>query len=150
MRKRLLIIILLTLGFNAVKAQILHPVEWSYGYKRLRAGAAIVFMKAKIGEGWHVYSQAVPEGGPVKTNFKFTSGPGYTTVGKTFEPKPVSKYEKAFNMTVSYFEHEVIFRQKLKLTGKVPVTVRGTLEYMTCNDKQCLPPEDIDFSVVIN
>jgi thiol:disulfide interchange protein DsbD len=27
--------------------------------------------------------------------------------------------------------------------------VRGTLEYMTCNDRQCLPPEDIDFAIEV-
>jgi hypothetical protein len=26
---------------------------------------------------------------------------------------------------------------------------KGKIEYMTCNDQKCLPPEDINFSVAI-
>ncbi|WP_341871380.1 hypothetical protein [Spirosoma oryzicola] len=52
-------------------------------------------------------------------------------------------------MEVSYFEKEVIFQQKVKLTGKSPQVVKGTIEYMVCNDKQCLPPDEIPFSVSI-
>jgi len=51
-------------------------------------------------------------------------------------------------MDVSYFEKSVVFQQKIKLNA-AQVTVKGQLEYMTCNDKQCLPPEDLDFEVVV-
>ena len=33
-----------------------------------------------------------------------------------------------------------------KKAGNV-AAVKGQLEYMTCNDKKCLPPEDVDFSI---
>ena len=49
-------------------------------------------------------------------------------------------------MNVSYFENSVVFQQKIKLK-KAATTVKGKLEYMTCNDQKCLPPEDLDFSV---
>jgi hypothetical protein len=49
---------------------------------------------------------------------------------------------------VSFFEKEVVFQQKIKLKAG-QATVKGTLEYMTCNDHQCLPPDDIDFSIPV-
>jgi len=56
--------------------------------------------------------------------------------------------EKAFGMEVAYFENEVIFQQKIRLkTGQA--TVSGTLEYMTCNDQKCLPPDDLEFSIPV-
>ncbi len=129
-------------------AQILKPVSWSYGAKKINATEAVVFLKATIGEGWHVYSQHVKDGGPVKTSFTFNPSDDYSLDGATVEPTPISRYEKSFGMEVGYFEHSVIFQQKLKLkTGAT--SVKGTLRYMTCNDSQCLPPESIDFDIPV-
>jgi DsbC/DsbD-like thiol-disulfide interchange protein len=129
-------------------AQILTPVKWSYGFKKTGKQEAVIFIKATIDEGWHVYSQTVKDGGPVKTSFTFTPSKAYTLVGKTLEPKPIARYEKVFSMDVGFFEKSVIFQQKVKLKAGQAV-VKGTLEYMTCNDKQCLPPENVAFSVAI-
>jgi hypothetical protein len=125
-------VVLMMAAALQTQAQILTPVHWSYAAKKISKDEAVVFMKATMDEGWHVYSQTVKDGGPVKTT----------------EPTPVTKYEKVFSMDVSYFEHEVIFQQKIKLKAG-QVTVKGTLEYMTCNDHQCLPPEDVEFSIAV-
>lgn len=148
MKKLLLAIaVLFTAG---AQAQILTPVHWGYGFKKTSATEAVVFMKATMDEGWHVYSQTVKEGGPVKTSFTFPASKQYTLVGKTIEPTPITKFEKAFGMNVSFFETSVIFQQKIKLKpGVSKVTVKGKLEYMTCNDQKCLPPETLDVSVDI-
>ena len=50
-------------------------------------------------------------------------------------------------MNIGYFEKEVIFQQKIKLKSANAAAVKGKLEYMTCNDKKCLPPEDVDFTI---
>jgi DsbC/DsbD-like thiol-disulfide interchange protein len=131
-------------------AQILTPVHWSYAAKKTSATEAVVLIKATIDDEWHIYSQTVKDGGPVKTSFTFPAAKTYTIVGKTIEPKPITKFEKAFSMNVSYFESSVIFQQKIKLKApNAKVTVKGKLEYMTCNDQKCLPPETVDFSVDI-
>ncbi len=129
-------------------SQILKPVKWSYAAKKTSAKEAVVYLKATIEEGWHLYSQTVPEGGPVKTTITFSPDKSFSLVGKTVEPKPITKHEAVFNMDVSYFESSVIFQQKVKLTG-AGATVKGTIEFMVCNDSQCLPPETIDFSVPV-
>lgn len=140
--------VLLTAFTIQVRAQILTPVHWSYAAKKVSKDEAIIFMKAAIDEGWHLYSQTVKEGGPVKTTITFPAAKTYLLVGKTIEQAPITKYEKVFSMDVSFFEREALFQQKVKLKAG-QVTVKGTIEYMTCNDHQCLPPEDIEFSVAI-
>jgi hypothetical protein len=147
--KKIRIVIMFMFATLAVKAQILKPVKWSYGSKRLSPTEAVVFLKADIDPGWHVYSQHVPDGGPVKTSFTFPASTAYLVEGQATEPQPIVKFEKVFNMNVLYFESQVIFQQKIKLKISGPVMVRGTLEYMTCNDRQCLPPEDIDFAIEV-
>jgi DsbC/DsbD-like thiol-disulfide interchange protein len=109
----------------------------------------LIMIKATIDKGWHIYSQHVAEGGPVKTTFTFDPDKKYQMAGKTLEPKPVTRYEKAFGMDVNFFEHSVVFQQKVKLNSSGPVTVTGSLEYMTCNDERCLPPDTVPFTVVI-
>lgn len=143
------VLVLLAVLFAAgAQAQILAPVHWAYAAKKTGPTEATVLIRATIDEGWHIYSQTVKEGGPVKTSFTFPASKEYTLVGKTVEPKPITKYEKSFGMNVSYFENTVTFQQKIKLkAGKA--TVKGKLEYMTCNDQKCLPPEDIDFTVEV-
>lgn len=148
MKKFITLIFFITILTVSSKAQILTPVQWSYGAKKLNKSDAIIFIKATIDNGWHVYSQYVKDGGPVKTTITFAPSKEFTTVGRTEEPKPISEFEKAFGMSVSYFERSVIFQQKIKLkTGTA--TIKGTLEYMTCDNKQCLPPEDIDFNIPV-
>ena len=147
--KKLLLAGLLLLGVTQAKAQILNPVHWSYAAKKTSATEAVVFLKATIDPGWHVYSQNVKDGGPVKTTITLDPSPAYAAVGKPQEPAAITRLEKTFNMQVSYFTNSVIFQQKVKLTGKGPATVKGKLEFMACNDEKCLPPDEITFSVPV-
>ncbi|QNL50807.1 protein-disulfide reductase DsbD N-terminal domain-containing protein [Olivibacter sp. SDN3] len=137
--------ILLTL---TVSAQIKTPVKWSYAAKKLNDQEAVVLIKATIEKGWHIYSQHIEPGGPVPTSFSFTSSGDYATDGETSEPKGINHFEKVFDMDVIYFENEVVFQQKLKL-NKPATTVKGTVEFMVCNDKECLPPDEVSFNIPI-
>src|SRR6201996_6753138 len=145
--KKLLVLVTVLMMSASAFAQIESPVKWSYGAKRISPTEAVVFLKATIQDGWHIYSMTVPDGGPIKTSFTFAASKEYSLEGKPVEPKPLSKYEKAFTMNVTYFEKSVVFEQKIKLKSPNATVVKGQLEYMTCNDKKCLPPDDIDFSI---
>jgi DsbC/DsbD-like thiol-disulfide interchange protein len=146
MKKVLLLMIMFMISAGAY-AQIEAPVKWSYAAKRLNNNEAVILLRATIQDGWHIYSQNVKDGGPIKTSFTFAPSKDYTLVGKPSEPKPVTKYEEAFKMNVSYFEKTVTFQQKIKLKSNKVTAIKGQLEFMTCNDKKCLPPDDVDFTV---
>lgn len=139
-------LIALTLSYGA-KAQIESHVKWSYAAKKISATEAVVFLKATIDDKWHIYALDVKDGGPIKTSFTFAPSKEYSLVGKPTQPTPVTKYETSFKMDVSYFEKSVIFQQKIKFKSANTVVVKGQLEYMTCNDQKCLPPETVDFSI---
>ncbi|WP_207421410.1 protein-disulfide reductase DsbD N-terminal domain-containing protein [Desertivirga brevis] len=145
---RSLVVAALLFITTIASAQIVNPVKWSYAAKRISKTEAVVLFKATIDNGWHLYSQHIADGGPVATKFEFAPSKAFTTVGKTSEPKPITKFEKVFNMNVSYFEKAVIFQQKVKLAANQAV-VKGKLEYMVCNDRQCLPPDEVDFSIAV-
>jgi len=138
--------VLLSIGAHA---QIVTPVKWAYAAKKTSPTEVTVFLKATIDAGWHIYSQNVKDGGPIKTSFSFAKSKDYVLVGKPVEPKPITKFEKSFSMDVSYFEKEVVFQQKIKLKSANVAAIKGQLEYMTCNDQKCLPPDDVNFSIPV-
>ncbi|MDB5091613.1 MAG: sugar transporter [Mucilaginibacter sp.] len=146
MKKVLLAAVALILSMGA-KAQIESHVKWSYAAKKISPTEAVVFLKATIDDKWHIYGLDVKDGGPIKTSFTFTPSKEYSLVGKPIQPTPIKKYESTFKMDVTYFEKSVVFQQKIKLKSANATVVKGQLEYMTCNDQKCLPPEDIDFSI---
>lgn len=148
--KKVFFLVTVTVLFvmNGASAQILTPVKWDYGAKKINENEAVVFLRAKMDDGWHIYSQHVEDGGPIKTSFDFAESKDYTLVGKTAEPTPKTKYENVFSMDVSYFDNEVVFQQRVKLT-KGQAVVRGTLEYMACDANSCLPPEEVDFAIAV-
>lgn len=140
-------IIVIFAAFTA-KAQVLTPVKWSVGSKKIDNEKAVVFIKASIENGWHIYGMQVPKGGPIATNFDFKKSNDFTLTGKTLEPKPQSKYEDIFKMTVPYHSKEVVFQQHVKL-NKGKANVSGTVEFMACDKNQCLPPDEYNFTVAI-
>ncbi|MVN20239.1 protein-disulfide reductase DsbD domain-containing protein [Mucilaginibacter arboris] len=146
--KKLTLFIVISLLSTGLFAQILTPVKWSYAAKKINKTEAVLLLKATIDNGWHIYSTQQKDGGPVKTAVTFTPSKDYALNGAIAEPKPVTKFENAFKMNVSYFEKSVVFQQKIKLK-KDQASIKGKLEYMVCNDKQCLPPEDVDFSIPV-
>jgi len=147
--KKILLTLVAVFFAAASFAQIEDPVKWSYAAKKISSTEAVVLIKATIDEGWHVYSQTVKEGGPVATKFTFSPAKNYTLVGKAVEPKPTTKYETSFKMNVGYFENAVVFQQKVKLKGAGPYLVKGKVEFMTCNDHKCLPPDEVEFSIPV-
>ena len=58
--------------------------------------------------------------------------------------KEISNYDKLFDMNLRYFENNVTFVQKYKVTGKT-YHIKGFLEYGACNDQNCMPPTQVEF-----
>ncbi|MBB6499596.1 protein-disulfide reductase DsbD N-terminal domain-containing protein [Pedobacter cryoconitis] len=148
MKKITLVFTLLLFTVLGASAQIETPVTWSYAQKKISNTEAIVYLKATIQDGWHIYSQTVKPGGPVKTTIKFNPSKDFVKVGATIEPKPLTKFEKVFDMNVGYFEKQVVFQQKIKL-NKPGTIVTGTIEFMVCDASKCLPPDEVKFSVQV-
>lgn len=150
MKKFSLLIAAVILTASAAMAQIHNPVKWKTASKKLNDKEAVVFIEATIQSGWHIYGQNVPDGGPVPTSFTFKSSKNYSLNGATApSTKPKSKYEEVFRMNVPYFSEKIVFQQKVKLNGKGPTTVTGTVEFMACDKSQCLPPDEHTFTVTI-
>ena len=130
-------------------AQILKPVKWSYSSERTSENEAVLILTAQIEKGWHLYSQNKPENGPVPTSFKFNKTKDFDIVGKVTEGKPIEIFDQNFQIKVKFFAGSAVFKQKIKLNNNSISKVTGTLEFMVCDDHQCLPPEEQNFEIPI-
>ena len=131
-------------------AQIYDPVHWSFSTESLGNNEYNVIFKANIEAGWHVYSQNIADGGPIPTAFYFAEATDYERVGEVTESEAIVLQDPVFDMELRFFEKEAIFTQKVKVLEKEPVVVKGELEYMVCNDGQCLPPTVVEFDINLN
>jgi len=143
--KRYISFLVFLLILDVASAQVLNPVKWSFSKKELGNEAYELLFKARMDQGWHLYSQDIPEGGPVKTSFSIVKSPHFELINAVSEPKPEEEYDPNFEMKLKYFSHEAIFRQKIKRLSGEPFTIKGSLEFMCCNDEQCLPPNEVGF-----
>ena len=148
MKKVVLLAAILCFAVTGGFAQILNPVKWQFGAKKINDTEAVVFMKATVNPGWHIYSQHLEEGGPVPTSFTFKPSAEFELAGNPIEPTPKTKYEEVFAMEVGYFEDEVVFQQKVKLKNGT-TSVSGSVEFMVCDAEQCLPPDEVPFTIAI-
>lgn len=131
---------------SLISAQILNPVHWTYSAKEIGKGQYILHLTANIDPGWHVYAQNAGEG-PIPTSFKFDQAPGIQYTGKVHEVGKLQKsYDKNFKSVLKYYENKVDFEQFVTVKPGTK-SVSGTLEYMVCDNRQCLPPRDIDFDI---
>ncbi|MBN2637884.1 MAG: thioredoxin family protein [Bacteroidales bacterium] len=127
-------------------AQILTPTKWTYHTEKISDNEYNLVFKATIDQGWHLYSQDIPEAPPA-TTFKFEKdSTSYQLIGKVKElGNVIQEYDKNFQMELKYFTDSVTFVQAVKLL-KPGATVKGVVNYMSCDNTQCLPPTDLDFS----
>ncbi len=138
-----------SLNIFSAHAQILTPVKWTFSSKKINDCEAELIFKATIDKGFHLYAMDAGEG-PISTSFTFEKNPAVSLVGKVTEPKPKKVMDPNFGVELEFFENEAVFRQKVKILKDGKTHVKGGVEFMSCDDKMCLPPEILEFSLEVN
>ncbi len=128
-----------------------NPVAWSFTAKKVADKTYEIHMTATIQTKWHLYSQKQPDDAVVNpTTFAFSPNPLFKLDDKT---KEVGKMEVMKDATLGVSAHQysqtVDFVQRIKLKANVKTNFNGSVEYQTCDDKKCLPPKTVNFSVAI-
>ena len=141
MRRLFLITALLSIFCLLSLAQ----VSFTPSVKQTAVDEITVSFSGKIADGWHVYSQD-EKNGPTPASINISSIKGAKPIGTLrADRKPAKKFDEIFNAEVMYYEGQVVFSQKFRLTGG-DYSVEGYFEYGACNDQSCLPPTSVDFS----
>ena len=145
MKKTLALLLLIT---TISYSQILEPVKWTTETKKISDSEYVLIINATIEQNYHLYSQKVPNDGPLPTVFIFEKSKDYELIGSTTEEKGRTVYEPVFEMNIKYFENKAIFKQRIKVKNKNNFKIIGEIEFMTCNDSNCVPGYgDIEFKI---
>ncbi len=141
-----LALLVMALTSSLSQAQILEPVEWSFSHERISEGQYELQLTANMDAGWYIYGTELEPGGPIPTSINFDEGEGFELLGPLRYPAAEVKYDPNFEMDIPMFADRVTFRQTVRVLSAESVVVTGELEYMSCDDQRCLPPDFIGFS----
>ena len=143
MKKFLLLLSVFITSFVS-QAQVLEPVKWSTSVEKISDTEYELISKATIEKGWHLYSQTVPEDGPIATTFTYDDSEGnFKISGNTSEEEGHTVDDPVFGMKIKFFEKSATFKQKVIIEGDVK-TINAFVEFMVCDDTRCLPPTEVD------
>jgi len=127
-------------------AQMQTPVRFSVQQKRLSDNSLEVEFVGKADAGWHVYGTDIADGGPTRAELTLEKTVGLKPDGTLRATGSVHRaVDDLFEMEVSYMEGTVKFAQKFIITGP-KYEVAGYLTYGACNDQNCMPPTNVEFS----
>lgn len=137
---------------SIASAQMANPVSWTFSSKKVGEGIYEVQLAATLQQGWHLYSQTQPKDAIAQpTSFSFNKNPLVEMDGKVKEAGKLEKFtDKELGVSANQYSKQVSFVQKVKLMGKAKSNVGGTVTFQTCDDKKCLPPKTVAFSVSLN
>ncbi|RFM27834.1 protein-disulfide reductase DsbD domain-containing protein [Deminuibacter soli] len=140
-----------TMAFVSVRAQ--DPVQWQYTARKVDAVTWEIHLTATIQAGWHVYAQHQPKDAIASpTAIHFASNPLVKLEGAIKEIGQL-QHEKieALDITQLQYENQVDFVQRVKVktagNAAVKTNITGQVNFQTCTETSCLPPETKSFSV---
>tara|TARA_A100000171_G_scaffold53118_1_gene77141 strand:+ start:16823 stop:18787 length:1965 start_codon:yes stop_codon:yes gene_type:complete len=120
-------------------SQIFEPVKWNTEVEDLGDGTFNLIMNAVIDDGWYLYSQAVPEGGPIPTAFTFENENGdFELIGETIESTGKTKFDNVFEMELTTFTKEATFTQKIKRLNGSLTNITASVDFQSCDDEKCI------------
>ncbi|PWG04700.1 protein-disulfide reductase DsbD family protein [Polaribacter aquimarinus] len=125
-------------------SQIEDPIKWETSVQKKSKKEYTLITTATIDKGWHLYSQSVPDDGPIPTTFFYDVSKGdFSLIDKTTEEKGHTVDDPVFGMKIKFFENLAIFEQRIKVLGEV-TSINASVEFMVCDDTKCLAPTEID------
>ena len=133
-------ILLLPGMFSAASAQD-KVVSWKADAKNIGEDLYRIEIEATIEKGWHIYDLD-PACPAMPTSFTFSYGEGAQPEGSLKQhQEPTRVFDEIYGEEIGYFEGKAIFTQDVRLSAQ-GASVEMFLEYMACNDMNCLPPAD--------
>ena len=146
MKRIALLLTLFICALVSALAQFQTPVTITASQKKVADDALEIVFQGNVDAGWHVYGTDIADGGPTRAELTLEKQKGLKPDGKL---KAAGKLHKAmdemFGMEVSYMEGTASFVQRFTITES-EYEVAGYLTYGACNDENCIPPTNVEFS----
>ncbi len=115
------------------------PVKWTTSFEKISDLEYQLNFKANIIPGWYLYSQNLPKGDALPTEFNYDDVDSkIELIDVTIEEDPIVEYDPFFKMDLSFFKTETVFKQKLRLLDDETGIVTGKILYQSCNESLCV------------
>ena len=125
-------------------------VRWTFTAKKTAGNTYDVQISAIMAESWCIYSKDTPDGGPLPTTITFGNNPMIARNGGIKEVGALkTKHEEIFDVDVQYYKNRVMFVQSVTLKKPIKTKITGSVEFMACNEVQCLSPKTIPFIITL-
>ncbi len=126
------------------------PVRWHFEAAAGPKDRVEVRLQATLEAGWHMYALELPRNdGPLPTVVRLHPGEGHKGTVELHEPKPVEEMDPNFGMVVRHHSGQPVFRVVTRRTTDQAFQLSGEVEYMLCNDRTCLPPVAVPFTLEV-
>ena len=149
--KKILAVVLLIFSMQVLFAQVLEPVKWNGKIEKISDTEYNLIYEATIEDHWHLYSQNLPEGGAIPTEFIYNENvvsKDFELIGKATESESTTKFDKVFEMEMTYFDYEATFTQKIKVLNPELTTIEVEVSYQACDDAKCIfQSKTVDFQI---
>ena len=133
--KKLIFLLFAFLVYTNGIGQILNPVKWKSKTEKISETEFNLVLEGTIDNGWHIYSQFTPDGGPIPLELKFAESAGnYELVGKTKESKTRKEYNPVFEVDEIFFEKKVVLNQKVKIVNSKTRSIKLKIDYQACKE----------------
>ena len=149
--KHLFTLCIALLFFNTLSAQ-LQPVKWTAEAEKISDTEYNIIYQAIIDDHWHLYSQNLPEGGAIPTEFVYDSVAqiqDFKLIGKTQESESITKFDKVFEMDLTFFDGSATFTQKIELLNPEVSVIKSEVDFQACDDERCIFDSQI-FNIQLN
>lgn len=93
---------------NALR--IVEPVKWTTKTNKISESDYELIIVANIEEDYHLYSQKVPDNGPLPTVFIFEDSDDYELIGSPSEEEGHTAYDSTFEMDIKSFKNTAFYR----------------------------------------
>jgi len=125
-----------------------NEVKWTVSAEQIDKENITLTFEAEIEEGWHLYSQFL-EGaeGPIPTSFLYKENKSITIVGEAREFGAETHFDEVWESEITFFNKKAKFEQKIHLSNPKDSIFEGEIEFMLCNETQCLPPDIHPFKI---
>jgi thiol:disulfide interchange protein DsbD len=127
------------------------PVDWIFASRKIDDKTYEILAIARITPPWHIYSQQTEADLGLPTTFIFKKNPLIEVVGK---PKEIGNLmeETQLGSKIRFYMNQVQFVQtvKIKQGVKTKLTIKGVVEFMACNNGNCLPEDNISFNIALD
>lgn len=126
------------------------PVKWLLvsAPKQAKAGQFFrVTLLAKVTEGWHLYSTAPKEGGPIPTSITMPGPQWFRLAGQVEPPVGITSFDEGFEMEVETYIGEAEFIVPVETLRDVKpgeVQLKIAARYQACDNRECLPPKTVE------